>query len=103
VQLVVFKAVREFLVNTVKHAGAQHAVISIETGDAGIEVEYRDDGCGFDPVAVEGIGPKADAFGLFNVRERCEYLGGHLSLASAPGQGACLRLAIPLGVGRRQE
>jgi len=98
VQITVFKAVREFLANTVKHGGARRVAIALESGGGRLRVRYRDDGVGFDPAVVEGMGSRTDAFGLFNVRERCEYLGGTAEFGSRPGEGVDLRLELPLNV-----
>lgn len=98
VQITVFKALREFLVNTVKHAGARRVAISVKSRDGRLLVSYRDDGVGFDPEVVEGMGTRTDAFGLFNVRERCEYLGGKAEFGSRPDCGVDFRLELPLRV-----
>jgi signal transduction histidine kinase len=103
VQITVFKAVREFLVNTVKHAGARRATVDVSSHGGRLLVWYRDDGSGFDPAVVEGLGTRTDAFGLFNVRERCEYLGGHARFESEPGSGVDLRLELPLKVQLQKE
>ena len=103
VRITVFKALREFLVNTVKHAGARRATISVESSDGRLAVRYRDDGVGFDPAVVEGMGTRTDAFGLFNVRERCEYLGGRADFCSRPGCGVEFRLELPLKVQLARE
>jgi len=96
VGITVFKALREFLVNTVKHSGARRVGISVGSEDGRLLVRYRDDGAGFDPGVVEGLGARADAFGLFNVRERCEYLGGRARFDSRPGHGVDFLIELPL-------
>jgi signal transduction histidine kinase len=98
VQITVFKALREFLVNTIKHSGARRVTMAIGSNDGRLLVRYRDDGVGFDPTTVEGLGTRTDAFGLFNVRERCEYLGGQVDFDSSPGCGVDFRLELPLRV-----
>ena len=103
VQITVFKAVREFLVNTVKHAGARRVTVDVSSNNGQLLVRYRDDGIGFDPAAVEGMGTRTDAFGLFNVRERCEYLGGRVGFESYPGSGVDFRLELPLKVQLQRE
>jgi len=103
VQITVFKAVREFLVNTVKHAGARRVTVDVSSGGDQLLVRYRDDGIGFDPAVVEGLGTRTDAFGLFNVRERCEYLGGRVGFESNPGRGVDFRLELPLKVQLQKE
>jgi signal transduction histidine kinase len=103
VQTTVFKALREFFVNTAKHAGARRVTVSLNDVDGRLLVRYRDDGAGFDPAVVEGMGTRTDTFGLFNVRERCEYLGGRVAFDSHPGSGVDLRLELPLKVASQRE
>ena len=103
VRITVFKAVREFLVNTVKHARARRVTVDVTADGGRLSVRYRDDGIGFDPAAVEGLGTRTDAFGLFNVRERCEYLGGRVGFESHPGKGVDFLLELPLKVQLRRE
>lgn len=103
VRLTVFKAVREFLVNTVKHGHATWAEIEVAALDSRLVVGYRDDGVGFDPVILDGRGPRTDAFGLFNVRERCEYLGGSVRLESTPGHGVHFTIELPRKLGAAKE
>jgi signal transduction histidine kinase len=103
VQITVFKAVREFLVNTVKHAGARRVSVDVSSDEDRLCVRYRDDGLGFDPAVVEGLGPRTDAFGLFNVRERCEYLGGRVDFGSKPGGGVDFQIQLPLRVQPQRE
>ena len=60
-------------------------------------LEVTDDGSGFDTGEVPAGGTRGGptGFGLSGMRERAELLGGHLDLASAPGHGTTVRLAIP--------
>ena len=54
-------------------------------------VTVRDNGRGIDPMAPKGLGS-------LGMRERVEGLGGDYTIESAPGQGTCLRVVIPLRV-----
>ena len=60
-------------------------------------LEVTDDGSGFDMAEVPAGGTRGGptGFGLSGMRERAELLGGHLELASTPGRGTTVRLAIP--------
>jgi signal transduction histidine kinase len=103
VALTLFKATREFLVNTAKHAKASRVDIRIERHEERISLSYFDNGVGFDPKVIDGLGSQTDAFGLFNVRERCEYLGGAARLESSLGLGVAFRLDLPARVAVRRE
>ena len=89
---ILFRTVRELLLNVTKHARATAAQIALRRVDGGLEVSVEDDGVGFDADADV----RQDGFGLFSVREQLSRLGGTFELVSAPGRGtrAKVRLAI---------
>ncbi len=94
----VFHAVRELLLNTVKHSGAIEAEVSLSSQDGCLTVQVEDRGRGFDPKAVQQHLNRARSFGLFNIQERLEALEGRLEFESAPHGGAQFRLIVPLQV-----
>jgi CheY-like chemotaxis protein len=95
--VLLFQSVRELLMNASKHAESATAYVTVERHDRQLTVEVRDDGCGFDPDAVDqGANPMSSKFGLFSVRERMAALGGRFSLESSPGNGTKARLTLPL-------
>ena len=61
-----------------------------------ILVEVQDDGVGFDTKRVLSIHDAGRGFGLFDVRERLDYLGGSLTIQSEPGKGTTATLRVPL-------
>ena len=92
-RLFVFRSVRELLFNVAKHAQTKSALVSMKGLDRDrVEIEVRDEGVGFDPSRKP-----ANSIGLFRIRERAEYLGGELRIASSPRQGASVRLILPRG------
>lgn len=95
VTTVLFRSVRELLINTAKHAGTDTAFVRFRTRDQGAEIVVEDRGRGFDPAAQSGQ-VEAGHFGLFSIRERLEYLGGEMTIRSAPGEGAAMTLRVPL-------
>ncbi|RYY67569.1 MAG: hypothetical protein EOO12_00605, partial [Chitinophagaceae bacterium] len=88
--LAFYRIIQEALNNTVKHAGAQEAIIHIEgINDGGLRLVYTDDGAGFDPAhARAGIG-------MTNMTTRAESLGGTCSLQSRPGAGCRIEVRLP--------
>ncbi len=57
--------------------------------------EVVDDGVGFDPRVLERGYEERGSLGMLNMRERAELAGGKLTVISAPGQGATVRLEVP--------
>jgi PAS domain S-box-containing protein len=94
--IVLFQAVRELMLNVVKHARARHIRVSMHGRNNSIEITVQDDGAGFD-VSRNAFRPgRQGGYGLFSIRERLEYLGGSLSVRSVPGQGTKAALALRL-------
>jgi signal transduction histidine kinase len=94
VQIVLFQATRELLLNVVKHAKAKKVVVSITEDQKKAQITIIDDGIGFDGK----ISLQADAsggFGLFSIRERLKHLGGQLSIFSKPGKGTRMIMTAP--------
>jgi len=91
----VFRVVQESLTNVTRHSQAREVVISTQCSGQQLQIVVRDDGIGFDTVAVG----KGQGFGLFGMRERLLALGGRLRIASAPGQGTTVTIKLPLANG----
>ena len=89
---IVFRAVRELLMNVVKHARCTTATVTLRHRPAELEIVVADAGAGFDPAT-----PSAAGFGLMSVREQIGRLGGTVSVTSARDEGtrACVRVPIP--------
>lgn len=94
---IIFRDVRELLINVVKHAKAETVKVSMEKTEEHIRVVVKDDGIGFNPdEAASMISDKA-TFGLFSIRQRLEQVGGSLEIRSAPGAGCTVVMTTPLG------
>ena len=87
--LTVYRIVQEALTNTIRHAGATHAQITIRYNSPRVEVRVADDGT---PAATDGH----RGHGIDGMRERAALHNGSLSAGPAPGGGwlvsAVLRL-----------
>lgn len=87
----IYYASKEVLYNVERHAGASQVSIGLDWGQNDLTIHIDDDGCGFDPQAVE----KDRHFGLDIIRGRVESCNGRLSLASAPGAGTHVTMWLP--------
>jgi signal transduction histidine kinase len=92
IRIVLFQAVRELLMNVVKHARSPQVMVRSECTGETIHVMVKDEGVGFDFSAVGRNG----TFGLFSVRERLDMLGGTLEILSSPGQGTHAVITAPI-------
>jgi PAS domain S-box-containing protein len=97
IRVVLFQAVRELLVNVVKHAQATHAQVLVRRDSDALRIIIEDDGVGFDPSLAER-GSEKSGFGLFSVRERLDYLGGRVKIRSEPGMGTRVTLLAPIKI-----
>lgn len=96
VRTFLFEAAREALLNVVKHAGTDAAVVSLDrTGDR-LRTRVEDRGKGFDPAQRAAEERHLGGTGLLGIRQRAELLGGRLEVTSTPGQGTCVALEIPI-------
>lgn len=92
-----FMAVRELLVNVIKHAKAQNVSISIRRVGKKVRIIVQDDGVGFNSSQIE---KQTNGFGLFSIRERLRYVGGNINLKSRCGHGTRVSLTAPLCNGK---
>jgi signal transduction histidine kinase len=96
VRILLFRNVRELLMNVVKHAKAKKVKVSIRRASRQIQVSVEDNGVGFDPAESAAKAVKTGAFGLFSIRERLEELGGALEIESEPGRGTRVTMRAPV-------
>ena len=96
----VFQAVRELLMNVAKHAGIFSARVDLKREGGQLVITVTDKGCGFDPVAVESRKARSGGFGLFNVRQKIEYMGGLFQVASQPGTGTSVTIKMLLSAAK---
>jgi len=96
IRALLFRNVRELLINIVKHARAGKVKVSLRKVDEHIKVTVEDDGVGFDPVEVRARAAQRAEFGLFSIRERLEQLGGQIEIESRPRHGSRISMIAPL-------
>jgi CheY-like chemotaxis protein len=92
-----FQSVRELLINAAKHSESHDAWVSFQQHDGELKIVVRDHGKGFDLAAASNASI-ANKFGLYNIRERMQALGGTLELDSASRKGTIATLTLPLQI-----
>jgi PAS domain S-box-containing protein len=105
VQVLLFNCVRELLFNIVKHASIGKADVQLQQANSHLQIDVRDRGKGFDlsvmpgyevyKIGTEEKGRKA-SFGLPTLRHQLSLFGGHLDVASKPGDGTCVTIMMPI-------
>jgi PAS domain S-box-containing protein len=94
--VVLFQAIRELLLNVVKHATAHRIRVSMSRHNNAVEITVQDDGVGFHASRQAFRPGRQGGYGLFSIRERLEYLGGSMTVESTPGRGTRADLALTL-------
>jgi signal transduction histidine kinase len=88
-----YRTAQELLFNVVKHARVNQARVRVRQGGGSICLSVSDRGRGFDP---QELGDAA-GFGLLNIRERVELLGGRMKIRSTRGKGSTFVIVVPTG------
>ncbi len=97
VKSLLYRSVRELLVNVSKHAQAKNVVIDVRREESNIHIIVDDDGRGFSPAEVKGA--PSGGFGLFSIQQRLTHVGGKLVIESGEGKGTRVTLIAPLDLG----
>ena len=87
----VFRIVQEALTNVKRYSKSATAVVKLVQRDQQVVLEIRDQGVGFEPDKVS-----EEHFGLQGILERARLFGGHATIESAPGQGCCIMVELPV-------
>ncbi|MBW8001800.1 MAG: sensor histidine kinase [Planctomycetes bacterium] len=99
IRVLLYQSVRELLINIIKHAHAKKVVVNIQKIDKNMQITITDDGIGFDLSKVKPLTSRGGGFGLFNIKERLDYVGGDMEIDSKPGNGSRFILTTPLKEG----
>jgi signal transduction histidine kinase len=90
-EILMLETARGALANVGLHAAANHVQIEVDTTEAAIWMEVRDDGRGFDPRELS-----KGHDGLALMTQRVELTRGRFVIDSAVGRGTRLRMEVPL-------
>ena len=101
IDVTVYRCVQESLTNVMRHAGAQHARVTVaHESDCSVGQQtfsrliltIADDGCGIKSHTSKGVG-------IQGMQERVEALGGNCQVDGAADHGTTVRIEIPLPSG----
>lgn len=90
--LCAYRVVQEALTNTIKHAHAARAEVSVRWHGDALELEVADDGRGSGPRGELASG----GHGIIGMRERAALHGGAIEAGPLPTGGFAVRARIPL-------
>ncbi len=102
VKMVLYDAVKELLFNVVKHANIDEAFLSLKRKDGSIcHILVRDEGQGCELEWEKQLRDK-QGFGLFNVMERIDFIGGKMKIISHPGNGFQTEITVLLEAEKKE-
>jgi signal transduction histidine kinase len=96
-EIVIFRIVQESLSNIWKHSLATRAGIDLTYLPHQLQVKVWDNGKGFSTETHPNLSHSSQSgLGLIGMRERAILIGANLKIISAPNEGCCIELSLPL-------
>ncbi|MER5951976.1 sensor histidine kinase [Streptomyces sp. NPDC001904] len=95
IEATLLRITEEALSNAARHARATRVGVTLSFMAGEVTLDVRDDGCGFDPIALPARTGSA-GFGLDGMRARAERLTGDVTIESEPGSGTAISARVPL-------
>ncbi len=95
--ILLYQAAQEVVGNALRHAAARQITLTLSTQGSLLQLTIADDGCGF--VVPERLADfdGRGHYGLSSLQERLTRRGAWLLVHAAPGQGARVCIALPVG------
>ncbi|MEZ4867479.1 MAG: PAS domain-containing protein [Caldilineaceae bacterium] len=91
VENALFRIAQEAMNNILKHGQATQATVTLNATTDRVRMVVRDNGRGFDPHALTETHA---GWGLLNMRERAEAVGGRCHVISRPGDGTTVLVEV---------
>lgn len=89
-----FRIVQELISNVLRHAKANEIELYLTKNIDAIQLRVVDDGVGFDYSTK-----KTGSYGLQNIKERVEGVGGKVKVVSIKSEGTSVAIDLPIGMG----
>ena len=96
IETTLYRIIQEALNNVAKHSGAKHVGLVLHRGGDHLQAIIEDDGRGFDFGKATSLASANGRLGLLGIQERLSFIGGSLSVESAPACGATLIVRVPI-------
>lgn len=88
----ILRILRELAVNAVRHGNASEIRVAGSVEEHNINFSVRDNGSGFDPLNVPGMGE--GHFGLQGIRDRIKHMSGEMKIESSPTTGTKVSICL---------
>ena len=96
-ELALYRITQEAISNAIRHAHPERVLVRIGREGGQVVLTVTDDGIGFDVHALDDSDDRG--LGLFGMKERAAYVGGHVTIESRPGEGTTVRATVPVTPG----
>ncbi len=96
VEVILYRVICELINNSLKHSGCTEINLSLAQRGGGLQLEYSDNGCGFNPSAMMDCG-----MGLSNIASRINSLNGTFKIESARKHGMRATVRVEAGGAER--
>jgi PAS domain S-box-containing protein len=93
IEAAIYRAMIECINNTIKYANANNIYILLNDIGSQIQINFRDDGIGFNLTETMAA---QKGLGLFNLQNRIQTIGGKIEMHSDIGHGVNYQIFIPL-------
>ena len=94
-----YRSVRELLMNVVKHAKANNVVVVFKRLKKSMKIEVDDDGVGCEGINDIIAHPNGNqGFGIFSINEQLNNVGGRLTIQSKARVGTNVIIELPLNL-----
>lgn len=91
-EIILYRIVQELMNNTLKHSGAQTALIQFMFESTLLSITVEDDGRGFDKTKLEST----TGSGWANIKSRVEYLKGSVDVTTQSGEGTSVHIELAI-------
>jgi two-component system sensor histidine kinase UhpB len=91
-----FRIAQEAVNNIQRHSQAKKACISLRNSGGEVYLRIEDDGGGFQVPQTQGEAIRLRHWGLVNIQEWAELVGGSCTVSSEPGEGTLVEVTVPL-------
>lgn len=92
-----YRIIQEAVNNAIKYSKSSAINIELSHNAHYLHVEIKDDGQGFDYKKLKERGHfNASGHGIFNIKERVNFINGKFKLETAPGKGTSIQIDLPL-------
>jgi PAS domain S-box-containing protein len=95
-----FRIFQECLTNVIRHAQATSVRIDLSQEDESILLVVEDDGIGFHESSISNT---FGSLGLLGMKERAQFCGGNVEIASSPGKGTTVTVRVPSDIPRMER